>query len=80
MPNSHALEAYFERNRTGYPRTSPVYSTDPAYVPGQFVYPKNAVTGGRFAKRLILPDAERSKNTNAPTEKTVTDKIWWDVK
>lgn len=80
MPNSHALEAYFERNRTGYPRTSAVYSTDPAYVPGQFVFPKNAVTGGKFSKRLILPDTERSKNANAPGEKTVTDKVWWDVK
>lgn len=80
MPNSHALEAYFERNRTGYPRTSPVYSTDAAYVPGQFVYPKNAVTGGKFAKRLILPDTERSKNANAPVDKTISDKVWWDVK
>lgn len=80
MPNSHALEAYFERNRTGYPRTSPVYSTNAAYVPGQFVYPKNAVTAGKFAKRLILPDTERSKNSNAPAEKLITDKIWWDVR
>lgn len=80
MPNAHALEAYFERNRTGYPRTSLVYSTAATYVPGQFVYPKNAVTAGKFAKRLIFPDSERSKNSNTPAEKTITEKVWWDVR
>jgi hypothetical protein len=80
MPNSHALEAFFEKNRTGYPRTSTVYSTDPNYVPGQFVYPKNGVTNGVFATRLIFPDEETSKNANAPEEKPLTDKVWWDVK
>ena len=79
MPNSHALEAFFEKNRTGYPRTSTVYSTDGSYVPGQFVYPKNAVTGGVFATRLILPDTETSKNSNAPASKPLTEKVWWDV-
>lgn len=80
MPKSHSLEAFFERNRTGYPRTSPVYSTDPSYVPGQFVYPKNGVTSGLFAKRLIWPDIERSKNPNTPPEEPVTKKVWWDVR
>jgi hypothetical protein len=80
MADAHALEAYFERNRTGYPRTSTVYSTDASYVPGRFVYPKNAVTSGQFAKRLVIPDEERSKNPNAPAEKKITDKVWWDVR
>ncbi len=80
MANSHALEAFFERNRTGYPRTSTVYSSDASYVPGRFVYPKNAITNGLFAKRLVFPDAERSKNSNTPEEKKITDKVWWDVR
>jgi hypothetical protein len=79
MPGSHALEAFFERNRTNYPRTSPVYSTDAAYVPGQFVYPKKGVTNGLFAKRLIWPDVEVSKNPNAPAQEPVTKEVWWDV-
>ena len=79
MPGSHALEAFFERNRTNYPKTSPVYSTDPSYVPGEFVYPKKGVTSGLFAKRLIWPDVEVSKNPNAPTEEPVTKEVWWDV-
>lgn len=80
MPKSHALEAFFERNRTGYPKTSPVYSTSSSYVPGQFVYPKNGVTNGQFAKRLIFPDIERSRNPNTPPEQPVTAKVWWDVR
>jgi hypothetical protein len=79
LVGSHSLEAFFERNRTGYPSTSPVYSTNVAYVPGTFVYPKNGVTNGVFAKRLIFPDIERSKNPNTPPEEPVTKEVWWDV-
>lgn len=79
LVGSHSLEAFFERNRTGYPSTSPVYSTNVAYVPGTFVYPKNGVTNGVFAKRLIYPDIERSKNPNTPPEEPVTKEVWWDV-
>jgi hypothetical protein len=32
---SHAVEAFFEKNRTGYPRTSDVYSSEPGYVTRQ---------------------------------------------
>lgn len=80
MPKSHSLEAFFERNRTGYPRTSTVYSTNLSYIPGQFVYPKNGVTNGLFPKRLIFPDIERSKNPNTPPEEPLTKKVWWDVR
>jgi hypothetical protein len=81
MPKSHGLEAFFERNRTGYPRTSPVYSTSAAYVPGQIVYSKNGVTNnGLFPKRLIFPDLETSKNENAPADEPITAKVWWDVR
>jgi hypothetical protein len=79
MPGSHAIEAFFERNRTNYPKTSPVYSTESSYIPGQFVYPKKGVTNGLFAKRLIWPDVEISKNPNAPAEQPVTKEVWWDV-
>lgn len=79
MPGSHSAEAFFERNRTNYPKTSPVYSTDPNYVPGQFVYPKKGVTNGLFAKRLIWPDVEVSKNPNAPAGEPTTKEVWWDV-
>jgi hypothetical protein len=80
FPGSHSLEAWFERNRTGYPRISLVYSTDPSYIPGQLVYPANGITNGAFAKRLIWPDLERSKNSNTPPEEPLTKKVWWDVR
>ncbi|UKJ07691.1 SusD/RagB family nutrient-binding outer membrane lipoprotein [Solitalea lacus] len=80
MPGSHAIEAFFEKNRTGYPKTSTVYSDNAAYVPGQFVYPKEGVTQGLFAKRLVFSDRDRQRNPNVPAMVPVTTKVWWDVK
>lgn len=75
---SHALEAFFEQNRTGYPRTSAVYSRDAAYVPGQLVYGPNGVTGaGNFPRRFLFPDVERTRNTNTPVEVPISTKVWW---
>jgi len=73
----HALEAFFERNRTGYPKESTVYSNVPGYVPGQFVYSPNGVTGGAFPERLVYPNVERSRNTNTPAEVPITTPVWW---
>jgi hypothetical protein len=39
LPGSHALEGWLERNRTGFPKSSPVYSTDPGYVPANSWFP-----------------------------------------
>jgi hypothetical protein len=77
FPGTHDLEGFFEKNRTGYPKTSTVYSTNAAYVPGQFVYAKNGVTGGLFPKRELFPDVERARNINTPAEVPVTTKVWW---
>lgn len=75
---THALEAFFERNRTGYPKASAVYSTSPSYIAGQFVYSPNGVTGaGAFPKRLVFPDVERSRNRNTPPEEPITKSVWW---
>jgi hypothetical protein len=74
---SHSLEAFFDRNRTGYPRSSAVYSTDASYIPGQIVYTPNGVTGGKFPKRLLFPDVERSRNKNTPAEVPLTTPVWW---
>ena len=76
----HYLEGYFERNRTGYPRTSPVYSTDAAYVPGQFVVSKNTVLpAGAFPKRIPIPNEERTGNTNTPASVPLTTPVWWSL-
>jgi hypothetical protein len=74
----HAIEGFFERNRTGYPKTSPVYSTDANYVPGQFVLAKNSVlSAGLFPKRLVYPYDETSRNSNAPALVPSTTAVWW---
>jgi hypothetical protein len=72
------IEGYFERQRTGFPKTSPVYSTDPSYVPGQFVVSKNSVLpAGQLPRRLLFPDAEVSRNTNTPSQVPTTTPVWW---
>jgi hypothetical protein len=76
----HYLEGYLERNRTGYPKTSPVYSTDPSYVPGQFVVSKNsALPAGLFAKRLPYPNEERTGNPNTPASVPLSTPVWWSL-
>jgi Starch-binding associating with outer membrane len=77
FPGTHDLEGFFEINRTGYPKTSAVYSTSGSYIPGQLVYVKNGVTGGKFPKRLLFPNIERSRNANTPPEVPITEKTWW---
>ncbi len=71
------MEAFFDRMRTGYPEESPVYSSDPSYVPGWVVYPKEGTTQGQFARRLFLPDTETSRNPNAPNQANLWDPMWW---
>ena len=74
---SHSLEGFFEQERTGYPKTSTVYSTDASYIPGQWVYSKNGVTAGLFPKRLVYPASSRDRNSNTPAEVPITTKVWW---
>jgi len=78
-PNSHCLEAFFDQERTGYPENSTIYSTDAGYIPGQWVFSKNGVTGGRFPKRLVFPESERTTNKNTPTEVAITQPVWWGL-
>ena len=74
----HGIESYFDFNRTGFPLQSPVYSTDPGYVPGQLVVVANSVLApGQMPKRLIYPYNEVSRNTNAPTTVPITTPVWW---
>jgi hypothetical protein len=80
LPGAHAFEAFFEKNRTGYPKTSPVFSDNSAYIPGQIVYPAEGISSGQFPKRLMFPDIESTRNPNTPTPVSFTTKVWWDKK
>ncbi len=74
---SHSLESFFEQNRTGYPEISSVAGNSNAYVPGEFTYSLEGVTGGLFPKRLVFPDIEINRNPNTPAKVVVTEKVWW---
>ncbi len=74
----HGIEAFFEKNRTGFPASSPVYSSDPSYVPGQLVVVKNSVLPtGMMPKRFVFPISETSVNKNAPAAVPITTPTWW---
>ncbi|MFI5193335.1 MAG: SusD/RagB family nutrient-binding outer membrane lipoprotein [Chitinophagales bacterium] len=77
LPGSHALEGWFERNRTGFPLSSSVYSTEIGYIPGQFVVSAASVIGNAYPKRIVFPDAERSRNKNTPAQVPITTPVWW---
>ncbi|MBT1711072.1 SusD/RagB family nutrient-binding outer membrane lipoprotein [Fulvivirgaceae bacterium PWU5] len=74
------LEAFFERNRLGYPEyTTETYGE--TYTPGNLVYPIGGVTGkGNYPKRLLFPETEQNRNPNTPAQVPATTKIWWDQK
>jgi hypothetical protein len=74
----HFIEGFFEKQRTGYPRTSTVYSNSASYVPGQFVVSANSVLGsGQLPRRLVFPDVEGTRNTNTPEQVPITTGVWW---
>jgi hypothetical protein len=74
----HYIEGFFEKQRTGYPKTSPVYSTDPGYIPGQWVISKNSVlSGGQLPRRLVFPDVEKNRNSSTPAIVPIQTGVWW---
>lgn len=73
----NGFEAFFEQNRTGYPEISAVPQTNASYVPGEFAYGVNGVTGNQFPKRIVYPLSERNPNTNAPALVPITTPVWW---
>jgi hypothetical protein len=76
----HGIEAWFEKNRTGFPTTSAVYSTSGSYIPGQWVVVKNPVTGaGKRPLRLMFPFNETIVNPNAPAVVPSTTQVWWSL-
>jgi hypothetical protein len=74
----NGAEAFFEQLRTGIPAISSVPQTDAAYVPGEFAYSVNGVTGGVFPQRLLYPTGETARNLNAPDVVPITTPIWWN--
>jgi len=65
MTGSQNVEAWTEWRRTGYPDIFTISTT--------------SNIGNQFPARLLYPDSEVTSNPNTPTQKLVTDKVWWDV-
>jgi hypothetical protein len=74
----NGFEAFFETNRTGYPKISTVPQSNVGYIPGQLAYAVNGTTAGLFPKRIQYPLSERNANSNAPTLAPITTPVWWD--
>ena len=75
----HQAEGWFDKNRTGFPATSDVYSTDASYVPGQLVISPNSVLpAGALPKRFVYPYNETSRNSSAPQQVVpLYTPVWW---
>jgi hypothetical protein len=59
------IEGWSEWRRTGYPNIFTVSAT--------------TSIGSVFPVRILYADSEVSRNPNTPAQKTVKDKMWWDV-
>lgn len=75
----NGYESFLEQNRTGYPKESVLPQSDEDYIPGQLSISVENVTGGKFPRRVILPNTVKSRNPNAPALKAITAPVWWDV-
>ena len=79
--SAEEFEAFFEKNRTDYPRTSLVAQNVSSYKGGQFAFsasPDVVLPYGTFPKRIPYPLSERSYNANTPKLLDVSIKIWWN--
>ncbi|AOW08209.1 hypothetical protein EM308_01045 [Flavobacterium gilvum] len=76
----NGFEAFFEQNRTGFPKISAVAQNNPAYVAGQLAFTASPDVQQKtlFPKRIPYPLSERNANPNVPALKAITDKIWWN--
>lgn len=71
-------ESFFEQHRTGYPEISPIPQSNESYIAGEWTYSVEGLTGGVFPQRLVYPNAEISRNSNAPAIVAITVPIWWN--
>ncbi|MFI0428177.1 SusD/RagB family nutrient-binding outer membrane lipoprotein [Mariniflexile sp. HMF6888] len=60
----NGADAFFEWQRTGYPDF--------------FTVSVNGVLGTGFPQRLLYPNTETSRNSNAPDVVPITTPIWWN--
>ena len=66
MNGTQSIEAWIEWRRTGYP---------------SFFTPSAAsiIGAGRIPQVFLYPTVETTRNSNAPPQRQVYDRVWWDV-
>lgn len=74
---ANGFEAFFDQNRTGYPKISTVPQTNAAYVPGELAYSIQGSTGGVFPRRFVYPNTVQTRNRFAPDLEKITTPVWW---
>ncbi|GAO42899.1 SusD/RagB family nutrient-binding outer membrane lipoprotein [Flavihumibacter petaseus] len=65
LSGTENLEGWTEWRRTGYPSFFTISTT--------------SSIGNFFPVRILYADSEVTRNPNTPSQKTVKDKVWWDV-
>jgi hypothetical protein len=82
MVNTQNVEAWIEINRNHIP----AYSSNAAGTPGAVgeltISYASTLPAGQTPKRLLIPDVEVSRNSNAPAQPAQghAAKVWWDQK
>lgn len=88
---ANALDGWFDRNRTGYPKmagsiTVRVSDVDPSaglsdgYELGTLVDPgETALQPKQMPRRLMTPSSSSQYNPNAPVTKELYEPMWWQV-
>lgn len=66
MTGTEHVEPWSEWRRTGYPDF--------------FTVSLDTQIGNEFPARILYPSSEETRNPNVPAQKTVKDRVWWDVK
>lgn len=74
---ANGFEAFFDQNRTGYPKISAVAQSDAGYIPGELAYSIEGITGGAFPRRFVYPNTVQTRNRFAPDLEKITTPVWW---
>ncbi|HEY6142879.1 MAG TPA: SusD/RagB family nutrient-binding outer membrane lipoprotein [Flavobacterium sp.] len=74
---ANGFEAFFDQNRTGYPKISTAPQSDDGYIPGEWAYSLGGITGGLFPKRIVYPNSVKTRNRFAPNLEAITKPVWW---